>query len=153
MVAFYFDTSAIVKRYDLRETGSPWIRSLFSSSESHLYLFSQIVIVELTSAFYRKHREGTFDDHELQVALDMFNQHNLQDYWLEPVRESIIKSAARLIARHPLRTYDAVQLATALEAQADLQPSGVTILFLSADDRLLQAARGEGLLTDNPNLH
>jgi len=153
MAAFYFDTSAIVKRYDPRETGSQWVRSLFSFPQGDLYLFSQIVIAELTSAFYRKRREGTFDDHELQVALDAFNQHNLQDYRLEPVRESIIRSAARLIARHPLRAYDAVQLATAISLNADLQSSGVTILFLSADDRLLQAARGEDLLADNPNRH
>ena len=153
MAAFYFDTSAIMKRYDPRETGAQWVRSLFDVPRNNLYLFSQIVTVELASAFYRKWREGTFDDRELQVALDVFNQHALQFYWLEPVSELIIRAAAKLIARHPLRAYDAVQLATAISLHSDLQNSGVTVLFLSADGQLVQAAQSEGLLADSPNLH
>ena len=53
-----------------------------------------------------------------------------------------------------MRAYDSIQLASAITArnsfaEADL-PSPV---FLTADDRLLMAARAEGFDTDNPNLY
>ena len=57
-----------------------------------------------------------------------------------------------LLERHPLRAYDAVQLASGLFANDLLiameQP---TLTFLCADDRLLAAAQAEGLAIDNPN--
>lgn len=59
-----------------------------------------------------------------------------------------------MIDRHPLRAYDAVQLASALRASRALQAARLPpLLFLSADDRLTAAATHEGLATDNPNAH
>jgi len=53
-----------------------------------------------------------------------------------------------------LRAYDAVQLASALRANRALQAARLpSLLFLSADDRLITAATHEGLATDNPNSH
>jgi hypothetical protein len=154
MTAFYFDTSAIVKRYDPRELGAGWIRSLFSTPQADFHLFSQLVTVEVTSAFYRKRRDGTFNESELQLILDAFHLDILNDYWFEPVSDSIIQQAADLIRHHPLRAYDAVQLATAIYIDNRLQAeSGITLLFLSADDQLIEAARRKGLAADNPNSH
>jgi hypothetical protein len=153
MAAFYFDTSAITKRYDQREIGSAWVQSLFSDPQTDLYLFSQLVTVEVTSAFYRKWREGKITQLELENMLRTFREAVFRDYWLEPISDSIVQLAVDLIERHPLRAYDAVQLATALSLQAELRPSGQVVLFLSADDRLVRAARSEGLQADNPNLH
>jgi hypothetical protein len=153
MAAYYFDTSAIVKRYDPREIGSQWVRSLFGSWSADLFLFSQRVIVEVTSAFFRKWREGAIAESEGQVALDAFHQDSLHQYLLDPVSESILLLASDLIKRHPLRAYDAVQLATAISLSNDLQSSGERVVFISADDRLIQAARSEGFLADNPNHH
>ena len=56
--------------------------------------------------------------------------------------EEVTASAARLCAVHPLRAYDAVQLASALVVQ-ELQPDDVP---LAAFDRALRrAAAAEGL--------
>jgi hypothetical protein len=57
------------------------------------------------------------------------------------VADEILESAARALARHPLRAYDAVQLATALVARAadpDLDS------FACFDEGLAAAARIEG---------
>jgi predicted nucleic acid-binding protein len=44
--------------------------------------------------------------------------------------------------------------AAAEQIQTDLvRAQGPTVVFLSADDRLLNVARAEGLSTDNPNHH
>lgn len=60
----------------------------------------------------------------------------------------------RLIRRHPLRGYDAVQLATALEWGERLTAFGLARpVFVSADSVLNQAAVSEGLQTENPTDH
>jgi predicted nucleic acid-binding protein len=66
----------------------------------------------------------------------------------------LAEAAGELVGRYPLRAYDAVQLASALRAQADLsQAASLTLTFLAADEHLLAAAQAEGLLTENPNRH
>jgi uncharacterized protein len=67
--------------------------------------------------------------------------------------DAIIETASQLVFCHPLRAYDAMQLATALEyvktAGVDRKP----FRFLTADERLERAAKVEGLHTGNPNRH
>lgn len=73
---------------------------------------------------------------------------------------TLVESAAALASKHRatknyrLRGYDAVQLATALDVNATLVAGGLASLtFVAADNDLIAAARGEGLHTENPNLH
>jgi hypothetical protein len=55
---------------------------------------------------------------------------------------------------HPLRAYDAVQLACAFQARDDAQVVGVTPpVFVCADTNLLASAAAEGMGVDNPNDH
>ena len=56
--------------------------------------------------------------------------------------EEIIMLSAKLIARHPLRTLDAIHLASVLQLQ---QLVGEASLFVSSDSQLLQAATAENL--------
>jgi predicted nucleic acid-binding protein len=68
--------------------------------------------------------------------------------------QPLVELAGRLVSRHALRAYDAVQIASALRIQPSFSGSRLTSLtFLAADDRLLVAAKAEGLQTDNPNLY
>jgi uncharacterized protein len=55
--------------------------------------------------------------------------------------------------RHKLRGYDAVQLAALTLHGLLTQAAFVPLVFVAADDDLLEAARSEGLATDNPNQH
>jgi hypothetical protein len=66
----------------------------------------------------------------------------------------VIDLAGQLVTQHPLRAYDAVQLAAALSIQAQLLPPTTTSFnFLTADYRLLTIAQPENLSADNPNDH
>jgi predicted nucleic acid-binding protein len=59
-----------------------------------------------------------------------------------------------LFQRHPLRAYDAIQLASASIVNQALMAHGLpTLIFVTADDRLIAAARGEGVTAENPNWH
>jgi predicted nucleic acid-binding protein len=57
--------------------------------------------------------------------------------------ESVVSHAAELLRRHPLRDRDAVQLASGLAARAITGKDFGR--FVAYDERLLTAARAEGL--------
>jgi hypothetical protein len=64
----------------------------------------------------------------------------------------IIEEAGLLAEKYFLRGYDAVQLACALEIEKTRNSLGASsIIFVSADNALNQAAQSEGLTVDNPN--
>jgi predicted nucleic acid-binding protein len=66
--------------------------------------------------------------------------------------QSLVEWAGQLLGRHALRAYDAVQMASALRIHPSFSGSRLTSLtFVAADDRLLSAAKAEGLQVDNPN--
>ena len=62
----------------------------------------------------------------------------------------VLVQARSLVSAHPLRSLDAIHLASALRAETIVNEA---VLFLSADNNLLGAATAEGFATDNPTLH
>ena len=65
-----------------------------------------------------------------------------------------MESAGQLVNQYPLRAYDAVQLASVLRIQpAFALTTSTSLVFLTADDRLLTITQTAGLLTDNSNNH
>jgi len=70
------------------------------------------------------------------------------------VDRTVIDQAVTLVLRHRLRAYDAVQLATAIVAKAQLAEHGYpSLTFVTADRDLLGAAGSEGLAVENPLDH
>ncbi len=151
MVSYYLDTSAMLKRY-VDELGSPWLRTQISNSP--LLISSQLLVVEITSAFNRRVREGTLTPAEYRRSHAIFCDDCRTEYQIIAVLDAIVDLACDLLERHPLRGYDAMHLATALTAQQSLRARGLPgLTFLCADDRLLNAATTEELAVDNPNRH
>ena len=84
----------------------------------------------------------------------MFRPDCLNEYRIVTAVDGIIDEATRLLERYPLRAYDAVRLAAAVIANSLLLADGLApLIFLSADDRLNDAASAEGLAIDNPSQH
>ena len=153
MSCYYLDASALVKRY-VDEEGSDWLRATISPARSQLLFTSRMTIVEVISAFARRVRDGSLTLEEFASARDLFRGDCLDEYQIMPPSIAVVDSASALLERHPLRAYDAIHLATALGAQQFLADQNYPALtFLSADDRLNQAAVAEGLAVDNPNAH
>jgi uncharacterized protein len=148
---YYLDASALVKRY-VNEEGSDWLRVAITPGRSQLLFTSRMTIVEVISAFARRVRDGSLTLEEFASARDLFRGDCLDEYQIMPPTIAVVDSASVLLERHPLRAYDAIHLATALGAQQFLADQNYPALtFLSADDRLNQAAAAEGLAVDNPN--
>ncbi len=145
---FFFDTSALIKRY-VHEKGSARVRRLLQSGGAIFYQ-TFLTPVEMTSAFYRQHRDGQISIEELSLLLRSYAVHSRSEYLLVPYSESLTDLAVALISRHPLRALDAIQLASALRLRNALPPSAPPLVFISADDRLVRTARQEHLQVENP---
>lgn len=67
---------------------------------------------------------------------------------------NVLTMAEALAFQHPLRAYDAMQLASAQIANRRLLRRGNPgLTFLSADTRLLEVARLVGFTVENPQAH
>lgn len=149
---YYADTSVLVKRYVL-ETGSAWTRALMRSAAGNTVLTAQISWIELYSALNRRLREQAISQLRYARLKLLLSYVWPVQYVLVAQTPQLLETARQLVERHPLRAYDAVQLASAVNARQSLFSSPTTITFLFADKQLLAAAQTEGFVTDNPNLH
>jgi predicted nucleic acid-binding protein len=82
------------------------------------------------------------------------DRHAKREYAVIALTSAVVQRAEDMLTSHPLRAYDSVQLASALEANNRLITAKLTpLIFVSADTRLLTVAISEGLTTDDPNAH
>ena len=158
MDIYYLDSSAIVKRY-IDEPGSTWIRQLCDAHETenderqNLLAIGDITVAEVAAAFAILVRRRVISHRIAELAYRRFIAEFRTEYDLVNITPQLILNAAELTQRHPLKAYDAIQLALALNANQSLQPDEMRLTFVTGDNALLQAARAEGLATDNPFQH
>ena len=153
MTAYYLDTSALIKRY-VTETGSIWVHTLFQSDTSDFFVTSRLTMPEVYSAFARRRREGSVSLADYTTNINAFRNDSVTTYRFIELVTDVIDLARQLLERYPLRTNDAVQLASAVIANRSLVAAGLTaMVFVSADDRLNEIARLEGFAVENPNSH
>ncbi len=157
MADYYFDTSALVKYY-VTETGTQWVRELIQESDNgrwaNVILTSALTWAEAVSAFSRLHRGKVIPGGLYRRLIAAFLRDGRSRYVRQPVNDATINQAVELIQRHPLRAYDAVQLATALRLDRVLRDNRLPpVTFVSADGVLCDVARAEGLIAENPNDH
>jgi uncharacterized protein len=153
MAAYFFDTSALIKRH-VREPGTTWVRSLLSPGAAHTIHLSAITAVEMFSGITRRQRGGTLSPPQAGAILGRFRRHLSHRYVVREVTPALLSDAMRLARKHGLRAYDAVQLAAALEVNRVYQTSGIgSLTLVSADRELNAAAAAEGLPVEDPNLH
>ena len=154
MSFYYFDSSALVKRY-LTEIGSGWVFTITNPAAGHTIIVAEITRVEVSAALAARHRAPVgLTRQERDDAVDLLYSHYDIEYQSIPTTPTLLDRAVTLTQNHRLRGYDAVQLATALLAQERLVAAGLPgLIFTVADNDLVTAARAEGLATENPNDH
>ncbi|KYC42008.1 nucleic acid-binding protein [Scytonema hofmannii PCC 7110] len=151
--AYFLDSSALLKRY-VSETRTAWIQFLTAHSSSNLLVIARITWVEILSALARRQREGSLSSNQVSQILQAFRYHFDTQYQKVELLPTVTQIAGELVSRHPLRAYDAVQLASALCILPQFsQANTMTFTFFTADERLLAVAQIENLITDNPNYH
>lgn len=153
MAIYYLDSSALVKRY-IAETGSDWVLNLLDRAAGHTIFIAAIAPVEITAAIMARARGRSISIEDARAACQRLQLDMSIDYQVVELTEEVFALAVNLAGQHPLRGYDAVQLAAALAVNRVGVASGLPPLtFVSADVRLNQIAGAEGLSVDDPNRH
>jgi hypothetical protein len=138
----YFDTSALVKRY-IEEAGR---REVLHLLRRHDCVASAVLPVELRSGLRRRVTAGTLDAARLPAILKRLAADRA--YWtLVEVGTDVLTAAETLVATHPLRTLDAIHVASA-QLFAARAPTPA-LVFVSADKRQTEAAGAIGLAVEH----
>jgi len=153
VAAYFFDSSALVKRF-ARETGTSWVINLLKPTNGNRIYIARITYVEVISAIIRRVKGNSLSQADGAKAVRRFRRAFEQNLLKVEISSKLIDTAARLAENYSLRAYDAVQLAAALEIHVERKNVNArSITLVSADDALNAAASSEGLIVDNPNLH
>lgn len=153
MTAYFCDSSALIKRY-ADELGTTWVETLLAPDGGHSIFAAEITQIEIASGLARLRREGALTPLTVTNTRRAVAYHFRSEYNTIELSAQVFGRAEGLLFAYPLRAYDAVQLASALELAANMIVAGLAApVFLSADRRLLATAEEEGLMTDDPNSH
>jgi predicted nucleic acid-binding protein len=134
----YFDTSALVKRF-VNENGSDLVQSLVQSATA--VATAKIAYAELYAGLTRKLRERNLSKARQTVACRQFES-DWHAYVRVELMDDVLLLVRVLIQRHPLKGFDAVHLASALQLKSALDKA---MRFAAADRNLLKAAQAENL--------
>jgi len=158
MSIYYFDPSALVKYY-VTEPGSTWVRTLVEDQEQsgqgegHVLLVGEIGITEVAAALSVLVRVDKIPRSERDRAYRRFMDDLGSRFQIVSLISKDFFAAADLTQFHPLKAYDALQLAVALRQQRVLADFRLPLILVSGDRTLLRAAQAENLTTDDPFAH
>ena len=134
----YFDTSSLLK-FIIKEIGSEENLNIWNFSDEKVC--SQLTRTEMHSALMRKVREGSISASAMRTRLDAMDK-LFADVVLVGITSEVIDASCELVKELPLKSADAIHLATALMVRADL--------FSSSDKKLCAAASESGIAVTDP---
>ena len=145
MKIYYWDTSAIIKRYHM-EKGSKRVNNLFEEIErgESKGIISHLCVLESLSAIVRRKSEirGDYKKVIKTMLMEYVNK-----FTIIPVDSDIMSFSMKVVLKHGLRSLDAVHLGTLLYISSYLNQE---ITLISSDRELLDAAKDEGFEVSNP---
>ena len=134
----YFDTSSLLK-FVIKEIGSEENLNIWNFSDEKVC--SQLTRTEMHSALMRKVREGSVSASAMRARLNAMDK-LFADVVLVDITSEVIDASCELVKELPLKSADAIHLATALMVRADL--------FSSSDKKLCAAASESGIAVTDP---
>lgn len=141
----YFDTSALVKRYFLEPYSDDVIARWKSATQ---IVTSFVAYAEMMASLYRKKREEDLMGTLIRKIADSFH-HDWESFIRVEVKDELNVYINQVVERHPLRGFDAIHLASAKVIHERFPEDFIFVCF---DERLIRAARSEGLETFPPHL-
>lgn len=144
MPPYFFDTSALVKRYH-DEPGTQRVDKLLDNPDSEI-LISSLTVVESVSAFRRTYNRGAVSESEMEQLIGVFFREALDDFVIIPMEESFFEFSFDLVLEDDLRTLDSLQLSTARSLARELD----ALTFVTADRTLAESGEAHGLDTIVP---
>ncbi len=154
MYYFYFDASALVKKYT-RESGSDKMLFLFRNVPLARLSCLTIGAMEVFWICVRKRNDGRITSHQFERATTHLRHeviNSQSNFKTISVPDSLVWDSMDLIEIHSLNSVDALVLSSALDIGTRLHNIGDTLVLVASDQRLLRAARTEGLQVFNPEV-
>ena len=151
MAFFYFDSSALVKRY-VSEIGTPLVNYLCAKAPMSKMMCLVLSIGEVVSVFVRKKNGGQITEDVFYQALASFRFEVVgsEDFNLVPVDTNSVLASLSLIEAHAINAFDAVVLSSVLELSTKLRDAGDNLVLITSDKRLERAGKANGVSTFNP---
>lgn len=134
----YLDSSVLVKKYVI-EPGTPELLDLWNRADA--IAISTVGYAEVVAAFHRKRRETNLAPDVARRLTSSFKS-DWETFVRVDVSPLLHDLIDRLVAKHPLRGFDAIHLASAIFLRESLGPD---LVFACADSKLSVAAKSEGL--------
>lgn len=142
MPLYFFDTSALVKRYHI-EAGSEKVNELFDNPEG-IFAITSIAVTEFVSALARKLYEGVISEDDFRACLSEFAKDIISLFWIIDLERSHINKSISLIIKHNLRTLDSLQLSVFLDL------SSLNPVMVTSDEALFNATIKENFSVIKP---
>ena len=149
---FYFDASALAKRY-VEEAGIDKIDFLFHNVPLERLQCLTIGAMEVFWVCVRKRNDDRITSHQFERAVTHLRReviNSQSNFKTLSAPDSLVWDAMDLIENHSLNSVDAIVLRSALDMAMELRSTGDTLVLVASDQRLLRAARTEGLQIFNP---
>ena len=127
----FIDSSSLFNKY-ITEAGSDTLEIVLK--EASMIIVSPVTLLELTATLERRFREKTLSKHQMEVIKsELFKDFK---YFHQIIWDEILeKESLSLVGKYPLRTLDAIQLASGCLSKSDL--------FVASDKLLLEKAKKE----------
>ena len=148
MSCYFLEATAFAKLF-VREPGTDTLIRMMEAVEDNRKLISASTPLEVYAALRRRERVGAIAPPDAAAALEVLRLEAARTVQ-QPLNPAVLEGARQLLDRTSLRWPDAVQLAAALVAREMFH--GTEIIFVSASQTLLDAARAEGLQVMNPTV-
>jgi predicted nucleic acid-binding protein len=137
---YFFDTSALIKRY-VQEKGSNIVDNLMESADE--IFISAITRIESISAARRLLEERSLSKSDFSVFKDNLAS-DFPFFTVVDFSEYIENKAIELIEKHQIKTLDAIQLACCLAVKEDIDH------LVTSDVKLERTASEVGIDIINP---
>lgn len=148
MNCYFLETTAFAKLF-VREPGTDALLRLMESLEDNRKLMAASTPLEVYAAVRKRERAGAISPENAAAALEILRLEASRTVQ-EPLNPAVLECARQLLDRGTLRWPDTLQLAAAMVARDMFQ--GTEIIFVSASQCLLDAAKAEGFSVMNPVL-
>jgi len=143
---YFLDSTALVKLF-VQESGTEAIIRLMEATEDNRKLISAGTPLEVYAALKRRERMGSIAAEDGEAARQILRVEAARMVQ-QPLNPAVLEAARQALDRHELRSAEAIQLGAAVVAREMFQ--GMGIVFVSADPKLLDAAKAERFETMNP---
>jgi predicted nucleic acid-binding protein len=143
---YFLDSTAFVKLF-VQEAGTGAIIRLMEATEDNRKLISAGTPLEVYAALKRRERTGGIAPADGEAARNILRVEAARMVQ-QPLNPAVLEAARQVLDRHELRSAEAMQLGAAVVAREMFQ--GMEVVFVSADPRMLAAAKGEHFETVNP---